>query len=77
MALTNDQIIVQEILNLGIKIAVLKYEYQQACLSGKCLAIKQIIAGEYADLEFQKKCLELRNYHLLPYNIKLLYNGKK
>jgi hypothetical protein len=71
---SNDSVILQEILNLGIQIASLKHDYQLACQTGKCFAYKQAIAGVYADLEFQKRCLEMRDYKSLPYNIKLLYN---
>lgn len=73
----NKEVINQEIQRLSIQIASVRYDWEQATKQRLPHAFVSVIAQELAELEFQRKCLRLGNYKLLPYNIKLLYNAAK
>jgi hypothetical protein len=72
-----DNAISKEIRRLMLLIALARHDFEEATKQRMPASFTSLIAQELADYEFQRKCLETKNFKALPYNINLLYNSEK
>ena len=70
-------VIDEEVRRLSVQIACLRFDYVDAVSRHLATPYRQSIADELCELERQRTALMLGNFHVLPYNIKLLYNNSK
>ena len=71
---TNEECIRQEILRLEIVTACLWRDYKNAVIDDLSPETKSILANEYCLNQHNKRCLQLRNFKNMTYNVKLLYD---
>ena len=71
---TNEECIRQEILRLEIVTASLWSDYKNAIIDNLSTETKSILANEYCLNQHNKRCLQLRNFKNMTYNVKLLYD---
>ena len=71
---THEECINQEILRLGIVTACLWDDYKTLIATGKPIAVRQLVAEEFCFNKNNMRCLQLRNFKNLTYNVKLLYD---
>lgn len=65
----------QEILRLSLRVAVARYELQEAIIKGTPLGLCSHICEEIAICQLQRSALRSGRFNELPYNIKLLFNS--
>ena len=71
---TNEECIRQEILRLEIVTACLWSDYKNAIVTNLSPVTTSILANEYCLNQHNKRCLQLRNFKKMTYNVKLLYD---
>ena len=71
---TNEECIKQEILRLEIVTAWLWSCYKDAIIDNLSAETKSILANEYCLNQHDKRCLQMRNFKKMTYNVKLLYD---
>ena len=71
---THEECIKQEILRLDIVTACLWRDYKNAIIDNLSAETKSILANEYCLNQHNKRCLQLRNFENMTYNVKLLYD---
>lgn len=71
---TREECIIQEILRLEIVIACLWDEYKTLIATGKPIVERQLVADEFCLNRSNLRCLQMRNFKNMTYNVKLLYD---
>lgn len=71
---THEECIIQEILKLEIVTACLWDDYKTLIATGKPIAQRQLVADEYCVNRNNMRCLQMRNFANMTYNVKLLYD---
>ena len=71
---TNEECINQEILRLKIVTTCLWDDYKMLIATGEPIAKRQLVADEYCLNKNNLRCLQLRNFKNMTYNVKLLYD---
>lgn len=68
-----DLEIKQEINRLSLRVAILRYELQEALIKEIPLDFMAATMQEICILQEQKLLLEMGRFDLLPYNVRVLY----
>ena len=71
---TPEECIKEEILRLDIVTACLWSDYKNAIIDNLSPATKSILANEYCLNQHNKRCLQLRSFKNMTYNVRLLYD---
>ena len=71
---TYDECIIQEILRMEIVTACLWDDYKTLIATGKPIVERQLVADEFCLNRSNLRCLQMRNFKNMTYNVKLLYD---
>ena len=71
---TPDECIIQEILRLEIVTACLWDDYKTLIATGKPIVERQLVADEFCLNRSNLRCLQMRNFKNMTYDVKLLFD---
>ena len=71
---THEECIIQEILRLKIVTAILWDEYKMLIATGESIAVRQLVAEDFCLNRNNLRCLQLRNFKNMTYNVQLLFD---
>lgn len=71
---THEECIIQEILRLEIVTACLWDDYKTLIAINESVAVRQLVAEEFCLNRSNLRCLQMRNFKNMTYNVELLYD---
>lgn len=71
---THEECIIQEMLRLEIVTACLWDDYKTLIATGMPIAVRQLVADEFCLNRSNLRCLQMRNFKNMTYDVKLLFD---